>query len=347
MSSLRSLLDKPTEGDIRRIPTYMGDDGYQWTYRGNHCGWGCVNDDSYNRHWHCTCWCVPNLNICRMKIELWGAGGMSTGWRCRSSTFPGASGEYKSQTICAANWTGRENGYFDGMCMKIVTALPRCCASCSGGCTGCYSWICTENSFCMCAHGGCGGIYEGACHCYAANLMYFCRNNRVYSFNECNHYQADDHGYNRASENYPRNWCDIQKCCGGDGRNTSVPGCGCCYHPPVGSSKSRHDSGGEARNSCSWAWYTAYPAGLNSTHGGHIVQIGNTECCCSCWACFMHQKSHRPGYFPGGTSDLYMGPIGSGGGAAGNGGADSCCRCGGPGSGGGVRFTFYPDTSAS
>ena len=83
MASLRNLLDKPTEGDIRRVPTYMGEDGYQYLWRGTHCGWGCIDSSAHNRLWHCTCWCIPDLNICRIKFEVWGAGGMSTGWRCR------------------------------------------------------------------------------------------------------------------------------------------------------------------------------------------------------------------------------------------------------------------------
>ena len=345
MASLRNLLDKPTEADIRRVPTYMGDDGYQWVWRGNHCGHGCVSDDSYNRHWHCTCWCVPDLNICRMKVELWGAGGQNSNWRCRSIPFPGASGEYKSRTICAANWSGRETGYFDGMCIQMVAALPRCCANCNGGCTGCWSYFCTENNFTMCVRGGCGGVHCGMCFCSSSNQHYQCMGCYAFDHNICNHYDMSTPGYNRASEGYPRNWCDIQKCCGGDGRNTSVPGCGCCYHTPVGSA-AVHKNSNEGRNNCSWYWMTPYPAGLNSTHGGYMVQIGNTECCCSCWDCFVHQLAYRPGYFPGGSPEEYMGPIGSGGTTNGIGGGDSVCRCGGPGAGGGIRLTLYPDTSA-
>lgn len=344
MASLRNLLDKPTEGDIRRVPTYMGEDGYQYLWRGTHCGWGCIDSSAHNRLWHCTCWCIPDLNICRIKFEVWGAGGMSTGWRCRGMTWTGGSGEYKARTICAANWAGRETGYFDGMCLQMQAAEPRCCATCGGACTGCESWICTENNYTICSRGGCGGLYEGACFCYSMQGYHMCRGCFWSDFNWCNHYNDGGPARNRASENYPCNWCDIQKCCGGDGRNTSVPGCGCCYHP--GSyGGTVHYSPNDGYNACAYAWQTGYPAGLNSTHGGFVHQGGQTDCCCMCWSCAAHMLFHKPGYWPGGTDTEYNGSIGMGGSAPGNGGGESVCRCGGPGAGGAIRLTLYPDTS--
>ena len=79
---------------------------------------------------------------------------MSTGWRCRGMTWTGGSGEYKARTICAANWAGRESGYFDGMCLQMQAAEPDVVQL--WGAFG-LKVGCTENNH---NHQWCGGLYR-------------------------------------------------------------------------------------------------------------------------------------------------------------------------------------------
>lgn len=331
-ASLRTLLDKPEEGEVKRIPTFMGEDGYQYLHRGTMCHHGCIDDGVANRYHNCACWCVPNLKVCRLKIEIWGAGGQGTGPRCRSMGYPGMSGEYKSRILCASTFTTCDGQYFDGTCWQFLIAWPRCCADCGGGCRGCCTTLCGINSFCMCAAGGCGGMNEGQCRECAFTCFIHARGCQHFPGNQCFHLN-DAPGYNMASQSFPRDYA----------QRKAAMEAGCCYHLSVQSSVANMD--GTDRNNCSFRWFNPYPAGINSTHGGFNMQFGNTECCCSCWDCFEHQITRRPGFWPMGTSWMFQGPVGSGGSTSYMGG-DSVCRCGGPGTGGAVRFTLYPDTNA-
>lgn len=319
----------------------MGQEGYQFVFRGTHCVWGCIDDTIAAYKNDCSCWCIPeDLYICRLKIEVWGAGGQGSNTRCRAAGFTGQSGEYKSKILCADSFNS--GNYFDGMCFQYVAAQPRCCNTCNGGCHGCYSWVCGPNNFEICAKGGCGGILCGHCCCSSRSFVCGCwygglHGCGIMEYNFCNYHPNESGSYNNSSEtNFPRNTDTVRAC----------NDIGCCYHASVSGAIAVQESNDDRRNNCSVRWYNPYPAGINSTDGGYNVIVGATSCCCSCFCHFEHYNFNRPGVWPMGSGNAYKGGVGSGG-LTQWGGGDDVCRCGGAGTGGAVRFTLFPDLSVS
>lgn len=312
----------------------MGDDGYQFLFRGTHCS-ACIDDTVNNRQQECSCWCVPDgLNICRIKVDVWGAGAQGSSTICRGLGNMGFSGQFISRILCAD--TFNSGNYFDGMCFQYVAGQPKCCARCYGGCHGCYSVVCGPNSFTLCAKGGREQHYQGTCYCCSRSMWWWSRECKVMDSGFCLFNTNEPPGKNCANDcPFPENEQTRRACMDK----------GCCFHPMVRGAYARMRDDDNLRNNCNWRHYEPYPAGINSTYGGYNAFAEITDCCCSCWNCVTGFRTNRPGVYQMGSSCSFQGIVGQGGTATPI-FADSDCRCGGPGNGGAVRFTLYPDLSA-
>lgn len=320
MSSLRDLLDYADTNDLPPALAF-GQDGVTFTFRGMSCaqGSGC---DTYSGQR--LCWCVPNLNVCKLRIEIWGGGGGGSGTQCRSMGVPGYSGQYNSRTLCA-DQVGAN--CFDGFCYGMCVALAGCCAACGSACFGCTTYVqgCGLNSFC--ARGGYSGreygwcfgflcgTYLGNCNCSNCGCTpgYCCwQESTIAPFNRDQRKAQEELGncFTSINASYLHNDC-------------------CCFM-------------GAGRK-----WLIPMPGGLIGKYGTQV--IWSSHCCCCnpvCWICSDFTRGSRSGgIFPALGSDAcnWGGPPGMGGGT-GTGGCCYCCMCGGTGASGAVRVTMYQAT---
>ena len=330
--SLRDLLDKPSEADSRVLPTFLGEDAYQFTFRGGNCYCGSHDATTEGIAHHCGTWCVPDdLNICRVKVELWGTGGTGGGPSCYYNWgAPGSAAEYRSCMFCCSN---NNNLYFDGTCWDF-RVKPLCCQNCKGACTGCFTCL-QENSGTqsvggMKACGGCGGRQM----CAAVNNPQTPAH-VPYNFGRSTDCTSCTSAFDITATSFSSNTATLKSCCEN----------GKCHHSGVVSAFYQFTSG---QDLCSKMWYVPFPAGVMSTMGGFIAQEYRAQCNNAC-----RMTIHRyylgeniPGYSSAGATATRA--HGGFPGQGGNGtyqGCSGCCTCASIGSTGMVRFTLYPDTN--
>ena len=323
MSSLRDLLDYADTQDLPPI-TAFGQPGVMFTFRGMSCAQGSANDAYESQR---LCWCVPPLDACRLRVEIWGGGGMGSGPRCVSLGVPGYSGEYNSRIICADEISQNN---FNGQCYILCAGMANCCANCSGGCMGCKSFVGgpgLPSNFC--AEGGYGGKYEGICNAFnngaygcTTRIGNNCCSNCGCTPAYCCWHETDCAPFNKEERN---TFEDKGTCYNGITASYLQSDC-CC--------RGRH-----GRKS-----YTPMPGGQIGRFGAYMVWGAHcSDCTGSCWWCMENDRANNSGgIFPGlgSSSCSWGGPPGMGGGT-GNLGCCYSCYCGGTGATGAVRFTLY------
>jgi hypothetical protein len=327
MSSLRDLLDFATEADLPPV-TAFGQGGIMFSFRGVQCAQGNGGDNYESQR---LCWCVPPLGACKLRIEIWGGGGMGSGLQCQSLGVAGYSGEYNSRILCASDLT-LDN--FDNQCYLMCVGMANCCANCVGGCMGCKSYVAGPGLDNFCAEGGYGGKASGIC-CGFNNPAYGCTTNIG---NNC----CSNCG------------CTPAYCCWHESVNAPFNEAarkakeeeGTCY---TGITASYIQSDCCCRNQAGRKWYNPMPGGLMGKFGTYAVYGSHcTECTGTCWTCTEPERANNSGgIFPGLGSSTCMwgGPPGMGGGT-GNLGCCYTCYCGGTGATGAIRFTLYPSSGA-
>lgn len=323
MSSLRELLDYADQSDLPPI-TAHGQGGIMFTFRGVGCaqGSGCDSYQAYQM-----CWCVPPLNVCKLRVEIWGGGGMGSGVTCQSLGVSGYSGEYNSRILCA---DAVGISCFDNSCYLLCVGMAGCCANCGGGCFGCKTYVNGPGLSGFCAEGGYGGKYDGIC-CGFNNPAYGCTTrigNNCCSNCGCTPAYCCWHETEIAplDATVRKSFEDLGSCYNGITASYIQSDC-CC----------RHQGG--------WKWYTPMPGGLIGKFGTYAVYGSHcTDCTGSCWACVEPERANNSGgIFPGLGANVchWGGPPGMGGGT-GNLGCCYTCYCGGTGASGAIRFTLYP-----
>ena len=319
MSSLRDLLDYADNNDLPPALAF-GQAGVTLTFRGNHCAQGSGTDDYSSQR---ICWCVPCLNVCKIRFEIWGGGGGGSGTSCRSMGVPGYSGQYNSRILCAD-----EVGVncFDTSCYGMCVSIANCCAACGNACFGCTTYINGPGLSNFCATGGypgreCGWCYGFRCGTYLGNCN--CSNCGCTPGFCCWHEsRAPFDRDNRAAQEQDGN-------CFQSITASYLHGDCCCE---MGAGKK---------------WIIPMPGGLMGKYGSQMI-VSSYCCCCEngCWSCLEHSRGSRNGgIFPalGSDSCHWGGPPGMGGGTN-HAGCNYGCRCGGTGASGAIRVTMYSVT---
>ena len=330
MSSLRDLLDFAGPEDVPPA-TAFGQPGTMFTFRGIACAGGQAVNNYESQQ---LCWCVPPLDAKKLRVEIWGGGGMGGAPYCTSTGVPGYSGEYNSRILCADELSITN---FNGQCYVMCVGMANCCAVCHGGCMGCKTYVQGPGLSGFCAEGGYGGKYQGIC----------------YGFNN------GRYGCNTAIGN---------NCCGNCGCTPAY----CCWHetenaPFDRTERAAKEALGICYNGITASYlvsdcccrtiggkktYTPLPGGLMGRFGGYMV---NGFMCNDCylppdhWRCVDCDRANSSGgIFPGlGSATCgWGGPPGMGGGQ-GYLGCCYYCSCGGIGASGAVRFTLYPSTEGA
>lgn len=328
MSSLRDLLDY---ADASSIPsaTVFGESGYQFSFRGMQCGQGS-GQDSYEGQQ--ICWCVPNnLNICKLRVEIWGGGGNGSGVRCNSMGVPGYAGEYNSRILCAD-----EVGVncFDGQCYYAYVSVPGCCANCYGACFGCKSYVDGPGLSNFCAEGGYGGFGEGICYGHQCSYYVCCTRIGNNCWSNC--------GCTPAYCCWHENTCAPQDV---DARKEYEEK-GTCYNGIVASYRQIDY---DCRSMSFKKFYTPLPGGLVGKYGTYLAhQTPCSDCYYgACWFCNERYRfNNAPGVMPGLGNSCQFGGVPGMGGGTGDLGCCYYCFCSGTGGSGAVRFTMFPNTSA-
>lgn len=147
MATLKELIERK----INEIDTdeLMLEKGQLWTYAPTSSTGTTFHPDG------AFCWCAPGTG--RVIIDIWGAGGSSSGIRCCGAGLPGNPGAWSRKCICVVEGCmicgeiGRSCGNPETFCFKGCSEPTQICWFGKNPYTG----LATDG--CMCAQGGRGG----------------------------------------------------------------------------------------------------------------------------------------------------------------------------------------------
>lgn len=288
-TSLRTLLDKPSEEDL----TLDEGTAPRWQIEN-------VNTQmfasSYGQERYCTCydntcWCnfCIDSSMDIITFELWGGGGGGAGGCCCSWGVPGGAGAYTKLVI-----NNTDNAY--NQCITMCVAPSSCCSSNSCcGYRGCRTYITSSNFICgLCAEGGqpgcgfcnffncfpnnCCGILEHPCNINCA-CYYGCATGNPDGNTVCATGIAGKYGWLQTDCYSPSDFCWYKVAFpipGGLG-TTDV-----AYHViraycNTGTERDQCRVGGWANSNAIGGGYNGY---LSVGKGGSTARVCGGGCCC-------------------------------------------------------------------